>query len=52
MIFVDDAYAQPYVVLDADHFLRDVLFDERPISPEKFGIVRWSWPIQTSGLAK
>jgi metal transporter CNNM len=41
VIFVDDAYAQPYVVLDADHFLRDVLFDERPIAPEKY----WHRPL-------
>ena len=41
MIFVDDAYAQPYVVLDADHFLRDVLFDERPVAPEKY----WHRPL-------
>ena len=41
VIFVDDAYAQPYVVLDADHFLRDVLFDERPVAPEKY----WHRPL-------
>ena len=40
VIFVDDT-SQPYVVLDAHHFLRDVLFDERPVMPERY----WHRPL-------
>jgi CBS domain containing-hemolysin-like protein len=40
VIFVDDA-SQPYVVLDAHHFLRDVLFDEKPVMPERY----WHRPL-------
>jgi CBS domain containing-hemolysin-like protein len=40
VVFVDDA-SQPYVVLDAHHFLRDVLFDEKPVVPERY----WHRPL-------
>ncbi|MFZ0837995.1 MAG: CNNM domain-containing protein [Xanthobacteraceae bacterium] len=40
VIFVDDA-SQPYVVLDAHHFLRDVLFEENPVTPERY----WHRPL-------
>ena len=40
VIFVDDT-AQPYVVLDAHHFLRDVLFEENPVTPERY----WHRPL-------
>ncbi len=43
VIFVDDA-SQPYVVLDAHHFLRDVLFEEDPVAPERY----WHRPLIVS----
>jgi CBS domain containing-hemolysin-like protein len=40
VIFIDDA-SQPYVVLEAHHFLRDLLFDEKPVMPERY----WHRPL-------
>jgi metal transporter CNNM len=40
VVFIDE-YGQPYVVLNARHFLRDVLFDETPASPERY----WHRPL-------
>ena len=40
VIFIDE-YAQPYVVLNARHFLRDVLFEEEPALPERY----WHRPL-------
>lgn len=40
VIFVDES-SQPYVVLNARHFLRDVLFEENPAQPERY----WHRPL-------
>ena len=40
VVFIDE-YGQPYVVLNARHFLRDVLFDEKPDLPERY----WHRPL-------
>jgi hypothetical protein len=40
VVFIDE-YAQPYVVLNARHFLRDVLFDQEPDLPERY----WHRPL-------
>ncbi len=45
VIFVDGAGA-PHMVLDAHHFLRDVLFDEVSIGPEPY----WHRPIVVSDM--
>ncbi len=40
VIFVDPS-SQPCMVLDAHHFLRDVLFEEKPVPPERY----WHRPL-------
>ena len=40
VIFVDDSQ-RPYLVLDAHHFLRDILFEKSMVSPEAY----WHRPI-------
>jgi len=45
VIFVDEAGA-PHMVLDAHHFLRDVLFDEVSVGPEPY----WHRPIVVSNM--
>jgi hypothetical protein len=45
VIFVDDA-GLPRMVLDAHHFLRDVLFNEVSVGPEPY----WHRPIVITGM--
>ena len=46
MIFVDEAGA-PCMVLDADHFLRNVLFSEVSVGPEPY----WHRPIVVTDMS-
>jgi hypothetical protein len=46
VIFVDQS-GQPYLVLDAHHFLRDVLFDELTVGPEAY----WHRPIVVTDMS-
>jgi metal transporter CNNM len=46
VIFVDDA-GSPRMVLDAHHFLRDVLFNEVSVGPEPY----WHRPIVITGMS-
>jgi metal transporter CNNM len=46
VIFVDDS-GSPHMVLDAHHFLRDVLFNEVSVGPEPY----WHRPIVITGMS-